>query len=156
MLYYYTKYYCKQVTIVKADIVENWAAVREEGDDDEQHVVLEKSLSDPFPQGNVLAKPSLLSCHQLTAGKGTNYGCPPPYNSYIHFTKYGAPLEYDLPLGHTLDEQRKLERILLWRTVLRHLNDQLEMRLPGLDQGDWSQIHLPRAESRSDVLMNVV
>lgn len=132
LLYHYTKYVRKSVTIVLADRVQNWGTTTndtEAGTDvngpasgNDTVVRLLETLKFPFQNYSQLSSIKNQKCGRWTLGKG----CPPPYSDYFHFTGKGKPW-FKGPPSDLSNETKTASAEHFWWYTLTILNDQLDM-----------------------------
>jgi hypothetical protein len=130
LLYHYTKYVRKSVTIVLADRVQNWGTTTEVGTDgngtaaDGNGTVVRLLETLKFPFQNY-AQPSRIlnqKCERWTAGKG----CPSPYSDYFHFTSKSKPW-FNGPPSDLSHKTKTASSEHFWWYILIFLNRQLDM-----------------------------
>jgi hypothetical protein len=131
LLYHYTKYARKSVSIVLADRVENWGTVaatnHAEGTDGNGAASVDGTVARlletlQFPFQNYSQPSSMSNCGRWTGGKG----CPPPYSDYFHFTGRGKPW-FKGPPSDLSNETKTASAEHFWWYTLTILNDQLDM-----------------------------
>jgi alpha-N-acetylglucosamine transferase len=134
LLYHYTKYVRKSVTIILADRVENWGTNTDTdtvGTDanvnanDTVLVRLQETLKFPFQNYSSQANNNKMASHKClrwTRGKG----CPPPYSDYFHFSGSGKPW-FRGPPPDLSNETKTASAEHVWWYTLTILNDQLGM-----------------------------
>jgi hypothetical protein len=134
LLYHYTKYVRKSVTIVLADQVQNWGTTTNDtGSVIEGNGSVHTNVSGAgvrlletlkFPFQNYSQPSSILyqKCGRWTSGKG----CPSPYSDYFHFTGKGKPW-FNGPPSDLSNKTKTASAEHFWWYTLTILNDQLDM-----------------------------
>jgi hypothetical protein len=131
LLYHYTKYVRKSVTIVLADRVENWGTTTNHTESTDGKGTVNASATAvrlletlKFPFQNYSQPSSIVSnqCGGRTHGKG----CPSPYSDYFHFTGSGKPW-FKGPPSDLSNETKIASAEHFWWYTLTVLNDQLDM-----------------------------
>ncbi|GKY90655.1 hypothetical protein MPSEU_000038900 [Mayamaea pseudoterrestris] len=131
LLYYWTKYYKRSVSIVFPDKVENWAA------NDKGEVYLQSILSNPFAN---YSKPRI---HVTTACR--KFMC-----DFMHFVGSKKPWLKRPPKGisHTT---RNTDAYHIWWYALMRVNDKLDLQLDFAHWKVWQQPPLGGYATRSDL-----
>jgi hypothetical protein len=134
LLYHYTKYARRSVTIILADRVQNWGTTTNhtEASTDGNGPVhanvsgkvvrLLETLKFPFQNYSQPSSIMVQKCGRWTLGKG----CPPPYSDYFHFTGKGKPWFNGPPSDLSNETKKASAEHFCWHT-LTVLNDQRDM-----------------------------
>jgi len=126
LLYYWTKYHRKSVSLVTKNEVENWVASNDTG----YPVVLEQKHSRIFDDRHCVPKD--VSHHKTWASVSGNFAGFYPYRDFVHFVGKAKP--WEKKIGKIISHQDKCTSSFeYWYFILKKLNFRLGM---GLDVTD--------------------
>jgi hypothetical protein len=129
LLYHWVKYVKKSVSLVRRDIVENWA-VNSNGT-----LGISATLIKPFVNASQPIKTFYHECI-----KWGRTGCYAPYRDFVHYTGKHKPWLNAKPPSNLTAEAALLNRKSFWWYTLKELNEEVQL---GLDFDDWLVIGKP-------------